>query len=29
MKAPLLLFLAASMSFAQWGGGGGKSLNDY
>ena len=30
MKTPLLLLLAASLSFAQWGGGGGgKSLNDY
>ena len=29
MKFPLLLFVAASFSFAQWGGGGGKSLNDY
>jgi poly(hydroxyalkanoate) depolymerase family esterase len=29
MKFPLLLLLAASFSFAQWGGGGGKSLNDY
>ena len=29
MKFPLLLLVAASFSFAQWGGGGGKSLNDY
>ena len=32
MKTPLLLLLAATLSFAQWGdwgGGGGKSLNDY
>ena len=30
MKFPLLLLVAASYSFAQWGGGGGgKSLNDY
>ena len=30
MKLPLLVFMAAaSMSFAQWGGGGGKTLNDY
>ena len=30
MKFPLLLLLATSFSFAQWGGGGGgKSLNDY
>ena len=30
MKIPLLLLLAASLSFAQWGGGGGgKSINDY
>ena len=30
MKFPLLLVLAAaSISFAQWGGGGGKSINDY
>ena len=29
MKFPLLLLIAASYSFAQWGGGGGKSLNDY
>ena len=32
MKAPLLLLLAATFSFAQWGnwgGGGGKTLNDY
>jgi len=29
MKTPLLLLLAASLSFAQWGGGGGKSINDY
>lgn len=29
MKAPLLLLLAASMSFAQWGGGGGKTIRDY
>jgi poly(3-hydroxybutyrate) depolymerase len=28
MKTPLLLLLAASLSFAQWGGGG-KSINDY
>lgn len=29
MKFPLILLLAASFSFAQWGGGGGKSINDY
>ena len=30
MKLPLLVFMAAaSLSFAQWGGGGGKTLNDY
>ena len=30
MKLPLLVFMAASLSFAQWGGGGGgKSINDY
>lgn len=29
MKTHLLLLIAASLSFAQWGGGGGKSLNDY
>lgn len=31
MKTPLLLLLTATMSFAQWGfgGGGGKSINDY
>ena len=29
MKFPLLLLVAASFSFAQWGVGGGKSLNDY
>ena len=30
MNLPLLVFMAASLSFAQWGGGGGgKSINDY
>ncbi|MCF0221928.1 MAG: carbohydrate binding domain-containing protein [Fibrobacter sp.] len=29
MKVIPLLFVAASVSFAQWGGGGGKSINDY
>ena len=29
MKHILPILIAASMSFAQWGGGGGKSLNDY
>ena len=29
MKYVLPILIAASMSFAQWGGGGGKSLNDY
>lgn len=29
MKKTLLLLAAATMSFAQWGGGGGKSINDF
>ena len=29
MKFPILLLAAATLSFAQWGGGGGKSINDY
>ena len=29
MKLQIMLLLAASLSFAQWGGGGGKSINDY
>ena len=29
MRIPFLLLIAASLSFAQWGGGGGKTLNDY
>lgn len=29
MKQALLLLVAASFAFAQWGGGGGKSINDY